>query len=129
MHGKPMSWNGGEKWKRGERHARDFAVRGWPAILLVGLAVLVFAGPMLGLVFFFLKIALMLLPFVIVGGLLMLGARSLMGGDRHKYYRQFRGRWNEGGKQKWREWMHDWDDEEKDKPKAMEVNGKETRYF
>ena len=89
---------------QGERALHRFSINGLPAVLLIGLAVIVLAGPVMHLALFGVKLALTLLPFVIVGGLLFWGFRSLMfmtvGGPR------MRGHWHQHDRHNWR--MRHW---------------------
>jgi hypothetical protein len=75
-----------------------------------GLFLFFLAGPVFSLVFFFLKLAFALLPFVIVGGLIAFGVRALvhggkMGfhGDWHQYRDEFRERFRDEA-QRWKDY-------------------------
>lgn len=121
-------WDDLKHWSRSNwnrKSVRDFSVRGWPAVLLVIIAIAVLSGPILGLTFFLLRVAFSLLPILLIAGLAMFGMRYAMRhghGGGHWGRWDDREKWKEYGAARWAKWKHmarDWEAEwDNDKAKT-----------
>jgi hypothetical protein len=104
-------WKQPNGWKA-PHHVHIAGLTGWPAIFLLFFLVWLLAGPVLGLAFFMIKLALMVLPYVIVGGLMFMGVRYLM---RTMGYSA---RWSEFGSwgkhHDWNQYRRLWEDRKAD---------------
>jgi hypothetical protein len=90
---------------------------GWPVILFVGLAAIFLIGPIFSFTFFLIKLALTLLPIVIVGALVVFGVRAVMrasaGGDWRNAWRDD---WDTM-KQRFQNEAERWKDKNDDQPR------------